>query len=171
MPTEIIHQFSFSHSPEQVWSYLTDADLMELWLMKHNFKPVIGCEFQCWTGPMPNFNFDGIIYCRVLELIPFKKLSYSWKGGPRDGKIGLDSLVAWRLIATDRGTDLVLEHTGFREPADSAIYSIMGEGWLKNIHKIAVLIKSRQHDSTIKLCLAGNCGSEAKANAGTALSR
>ena len=75
MPTEIIHQFSFSHSPEQVWSYLTDADLMELWLMKHNFKPVIGCEFQCWTGPMPNFNFDGIIYCRVLELFPFKKLS------------------------------------------------------------------------------------------------
>src|SRR5580698_4302813 len=115
MKKSITHQFSFSQPPEQVWEYLTNADLMALWLMKNDFKPVIGAEFQFNINPMPALEFDGIVYCKVLELIPFKKLSYSWKSGPGNGEITLDTVVVWKLEPKGNGTELFLEHSGFTE--------------------------------------------------------
>ncbi len=44
------------------------------------------------TRSQAELDFDGIFYCRVLEVSPFKKLSYSWKGGPGDGSITIDSV-------------------------------------------------------------------------------
>ena len=107
--------------------------------MKNNFKPVAGYDFNFWTRSMPNFGFDGIIYCKVLEVIPFEKLSYSWKGGPGEGKITLDSIVIWTLEPVENGTNLYLEHSGFEE-ADFFMHSIMKEGWLKNMKEINELI-------------------------------
>ena len=95
---------------------------------------------------MPGFNFDGIVYCKVLAVDPFKKLSYSWKGGPGDGRTTLDSIVEWKLQPKDNGTELLLEHSGFME--DVNIYSLMNEGWLKNMKKITELINTAKHGST-----------------------
>ena len=92
---------------------------------------------------MPNFNFDGIIYCKVLELVPNKRLVYSWKGGPKPGNITLDSTVVWTLTSKDKGTELLLEHNGFAtDEAMQQIFSVMDAGWLQNIQKIAALIKT-----------------------------
>ncbi|MEZ0130012.1 SRPBCC domain-containing protein, partial [Flavobacterium sp. LBUM151] len=90
MERSIKHQYFFAHSPEKVWQYLTNSDLMELWLMKNNFQPVVGTDFQFRINPIESLNFDGIFYCTLLEMEPFKKLSYSWKAGPGEGKITLD---------------------------------------------------------------------------------
>src|SRR5882672_5960551 len=138
MTKSIYHQFFFPHPPEVVWEYLTKTELIAQWLMDNDFLPIVGYDFQFRTKPMPSFDFDGIVYCKVLEILPFKKLSYSWKGGPGNGRITLDSVVEWKLQLKDNGTALFLEHSGFMENIN--IYSIMNEGWLKNMHKISELI-------------------------------
>ena len=89
MAASIKHQLFFQHPPEAVWQYLTSAEFMELWLMKSDFQPIMGHEFTFRSNPVPSFDWNGIVYCKVLEIVPFKKLSYSWKLGPGDGTINV----------------------------------------------------------------------------------
>src|ERR1700749_599166 len=107
MAAHIKHQLFFQHPPAAVWEYLTDPELMQLWLMKSNFERVIGHEFQFRIGPKPSLNFDGVVYCKVLEIEPFERLSYSWKVGPGDGSFNVDSIVRWELQPKDNGTELL----------------------------------------------------------------
>jgi uncharacterized protein YndB with AHSA1/START domain len=146
MQRSIKHSFFYSQSPETVWEYLTEAELMSQWLMPNNFELILGNDFQFRIKPMPQFDFDGIVYCKVLEIVPFKKLSYLWKAGPGDGKINLDSIVTWTLIAKDNGTELLLDHSGMMENAD--IYSAMNIGWQQNMNKIAERINVALHGPT-----------------------
>lgn len=145
MTRSIKHQFSFPHPPEMVWEYLTRSELMELWLMKNNFQPVVGTDFQFRTNPIPSLDFDGVFYCRVLEIIPFKKLSYSWQSGPGNGEITLDSVVVWKLEATDKGTELFLEHSGFAKEENLSFYNGLTNGWIEKFQKIADLLNAAQH--------------------------
>jgi len=110
--------------------------------MKNDFQPVVGHDFQFRAGAMPDLDFDGIIYCKVLEIVPFKKLSYSWKSGPGKGTINLESVVKWTLQPKDNGTELFLEHIGFEENVNIGMFTAMQNGWLKNIQKISTLIKN-----------------------------
>lgn len=148
MEQSINHNFFFPHPPERVWEYLTKVELMEQWLMKSDFQPIIGHAFQFRTNPVPHLNFDGIFYCKVLEIIPFKKLSYSWRAGPGKGKITLDSVVIWILEPKDNGTDLFLVHSGFSKSENLEMYKALLNGWIKNIHKIADRLNAIQHDAT-----------------------
>ena len=142
MTKRIQHTFFFPHPAELVWDYLTKAELMEQWLMKNDFLPIVGHDFQFQTRPIPAFDFDGTVYCKVLEVMPYTKLSYSWKGGPGGGRITLDSLVVWTLRPKDGGTELFLDHSDFREIENAAIYAAMYDGWLKNMQRISVLIEA-----------------------------
>lgn len=145
MARSIKHQFSFPHPPAIVWEYLTRSELMELWLMKNNFQPIVGTDFQFRTNPIPGLDFDGIFYCRVLEIVPFKKLSYSWQSGPGNGEITLDSVVVWKLEATDKGTELFLEHSGFAKEENLNFYNGLTNGWLEKFPRIADLLNAAQH--------------------------
>ena len=137
MAAHIKHQLFFQHPPEAVWEYLTNAELMELWLMKSDFQPVIGHEFAFRSNPVPSLDFDGIVYCKILEIVPFKKLSYSWKLGPGDGTINVDSVVRWELEPKGKGTGLLLDHGDFAIIKNLGIFNAMDAGWLKNMQKIA----------------------------------
>jgi len=148
MTKVIKHQFFFSHPLETVWDYLTKPELMELWLMKNDFQPIVGLDFQFRTKPIPGLDFDGIFYCKVLEIIPFKKLSYSWKSGPGDGEITLDSVVVWKLQPTDKGTEILLEHSGFAKKENLNFYNGLNQGWLEKFDKIANLLNAAQHGHT-----------------------
>jgi uncharacterized protein YndB with AHSA1/START domain len=148
MTKSINHKLFFSHPPEVVWEYLTKAELMGLWLMKNDFMPIIGHDFRFMTKPIPALNLDGIFYCKVLEMVSPKKLTYSWKGGPGDGVMTLDTLVEWTLHPKENGTELVLAHTGFKENENAAIYAGMTKGWLENMQKISVLINNATHGTT-----------------------
>lgn len=145
MSRSIRHQFSFPHPPEMVWEYLTRSELLELWLMKNNFEPVVGHRFQFHTKPVASLDFDGIFHCEVLEIVPFKKLSYSWTSGPGDGQITLDSVVVWRLEKTSKGTDLFLEHSGFAKEENLDFYKRLTDGWIEKLHKIDDLLKTSPH--------------------------
>ena len=148
MTKVIKHQLFFPHPVEKVWEYLTKSELMEQWIMKNDFQPIVGFDFQFKTKPIPSLDFDGIFYCQVLEIAPLKKLSYSWKSGPGAGEITLDSVVVWTLQTTEKGTTLFLEHSGFAKIENLNFYNGLTDGWLKNIQKIADRLNVAQHGHT-----------------------
>jgi uncharacterized protein YndB with AHSA1/START domain len=136
MAARINHELFFPHPPKAVWEYLTNAELMKLWLMPNDFQPIEGHEFTFRINPIPSMDFDGVVYCKVLEIEPFKKLSYSWKSGPGDGSTNLDSVVRWELRSKDNGTNLVLDHGDFAILENTVIFGGLNKGWLENMHKI-----------------------------------
>ena len=142
------HQFFFPRPHESVWEYLTKPKLMEQWLMKNDFQPIVGFDFQFRTNPIPALNFDGIFYCRVLEIVPFKKLSYSWKSGPGDGRITLDSAVVWKLQPKGTGIELFLEHSGFEKEENLNFYNGLSHGWLEKFQTIGDLLNAAQNGNT-----------------------
>jgi len=143
MQKSINHTFFYPQPPQAVWEYLTNAELMQLWLMPTDFQPIVGHDFHFKTKPIPSLDFDGVVYCKVLEIVPFKNLSYSWRTGPGDGAITIDSVVMWKLQPKGDGTELVLEHTGFKEMEYVDMFNALNGGWLQNIQKIAKLLNEK----------------------------
>jgi uncharacterized protein YndB with AHSA1/START domain len=100
---------------EKIWRALTQPHLIEEWLMKNDFKPVVGQRFD--------FRADwGSVECRVLVVEPNRKLSYTWAA------FGLESVVTWTLSPTSAGTHLRMEHSGFRTDQEQA-YQGAKAGW------------------------------------------
>ena len=147
MSKVIRHQFFFPHPKETIWEYLTKSELLEQWLMKNDFMPVVGHSFHFRTNPIPAMNFDGVCHCKVLELVPFEKLSYSWKGGSGNGDVQLDTIVVWNLLPADGGTNLFLEHSGFGKAEHANFLPGMTDGWLKNLQKIVNHLNAAMHDT------------------------
>jgi uncharacterized protein YndB with AHSA1/START domain len=143
MQKEIKHSWFFSHPPETIWEYLTNSELLSQWLMKNDFKPVVGQKFMFRAGSHPEMEFDGNIYCEVLEILPLKRISYSWQYGPRKGEIVIDSIVTWTLTSKNAGTELILEHTGFRGTENPVHFKTMNAGWQTNVNKIEGLISTK----------------------------
>ncbi len=115
------------HPPEKIWRALTQGALIEEWLMKNDFQPVVGHQFSFHSTPVPGW--DGIIQSEVLTIEPNSKLSYSW------GTMGTTSLVTWTLTPTKAGTHVRMEQTGFRSEQDAA-YKGATYGWTKFIGKM-----------------------------------
>jgi len=109
--------------------------------MPNNFQPELGYDFEFRAKPIPSLNLDGIFHCKVIEMIPFKKLVYSWTGGPQKGITTLDTVVEWTLEAKDNGTELHLVQTGFNEK-NISIFSAMQGGWAQNLQKVAALLST-----------------------------
>ena len=113
MQREIYQTWFFPQSPKEVWEYLTNPDLIEQWLMKTDFKPVLGQKFRFMFTAKPGSKYDGFVNCEVLEIIPNSKLSYSWDGSIKDKSRFYNSIVIWTLVPKNNGTELQLEHNGF----------------------------------------------------------
>ena len=86
------------HPPEKIWRALTEAALIEQWLMKNDFAPRLGAQFTFRAKPMGDW--DGVIHCEVITFEPPRRLVYSWKGGSaaNPGRRVLDSIVEWILM-------------------------------------------------------------------------
>ena len=103
--------------PEKVWRALTQPNLIEEWLMKNDFKPVVDHLFNLraeW----------GAVDGQVLAVEPNKMLSYTWAA------YGLQSVVTWNLSPTSTGTHLRMEQSGFR-PDQPQYYEGAKGGWQK----------------------------------------
>ena len=147
MQTEIKNEWIYEQSPNEVWEYLTQAELIALWLMPNNFKQIPGYEFQFRTKPIPGLELDGIFHCKIFEIIPFQKLTYSWKGGSGNGVFTLDTVVEWVLEKYENGTRLLLKQSGFKE-TNLAIFTGMSDGWQKNIQKMINYLNATKNGST-----------------------
>jgi uncharacterized protein YndB with AHSA1/START domain len=143
----IQHQLFYPHPPETVWEYITNPDLIAQWMMKSDFKPVVGHEFTFTASPMPDMNFDGIFHCKVLSVEPHKKLSYSWQFGPGDGTL-TNSTVTWTLTEKNNGTQLSLEHDRFKGEGFLKMFESMSKGWLTLMNKLITLLTDKANGTT-----------------------
>lgn len=121
-PRTLVIEREFTHPPAKVWRALTEQPLLAQWLLNNDFEPVVGRKFQLRAEPVPNWN--GVIDCEVLIVEPLKQLSYSW------GSLGLGTVVLFTLTATEGGTHLRMEQSGFG-PDQKANYQGAKYGWQK----------------------------------------
>jgi uncharacterized protein YndB with AHSA1/START domain len=111
----VVVEREIAHPPEKIWRALTQPHLIEEWLMKNDFTPVVGHRFDLRAD-------WGSVECRVLAVEPNKTLSYTW------GAYGLDSVVTWTLTPTRTGTHLRMEQSGF-QPDQQQAYQGAKHGW------------------------------------------
>jgi uncharacterized protein YndB with AHSA1/START domain len=116
----VVVEREIPHSPEKIWRALTQPHLIEDWLMKNDFAPVVGHRFNLRRNPQPDLNI--VIDCQVLVIEPNKTLSYTWAA------YGLESVVTWTLTPTSTGTHLRMEQSGFRPDQQQAYQGAKG-GW------------------------------------------
>jgi uncharacterized protein YndB with AHSA1/START domain len=118
----VIIERDFPHPPEKIWRALTQPHLIQEWLMKNDFAPVVGHRFD--------FRADwGAVDCQVLEVEPHKTLSYTWAA------MGLESVVTLTLTKSATGTHLRMEQAGFRADQERAFQGAQ-YGWQQFLGKL-----------------------------------
>lgn len=141
MEKEVKQTWFFSLPPKEVWEYLTQADLLEQWLMKSDIKPVVGHKFRFLHTPKTDAKYEGIVDCEVLEVKPVTKFSYSWKGYTKDGTRTFDSKVVWTLVPKDDGTELQVHHNGFTVLEDVTAHSSGWNACVKRLEGLLIPVK------------------------------
>src|SRR5580658_4590169 len=119
------------HPPEKIWRALTEGQLIEEWLLKNDFRPIVGHRFSFRREPVANWN--GVIDCEVLVVEPNSRLSYSWSA------MGMETVVTWTLTPTEGGTHLRMEQSGFG-PDREANYKGAKYGWQNFIGKLEQVV-------------------------------
>ena len=104
--TFVIEQI-YSTPVEIVWRAITSKEEMKHWYFNlQEFVPEVGFAFQFWGGPDEKRQY--LHLCEITEVIPAKKLAYSWR---YDGFEG-NTLVTFELFAIGNLTRLKLTHEG-----------------------------------------------------------
>jgi uncharacterized protein YndB with AHSA1/START domain len=102
----VVVERTFNAPVARVWKALTDVEEMRQWYFDlKEFKPEPGFEFSFVV------EHEGVTYdhrCKVTEVIPQKKLAYSWRYEGHEG----DSLVTLELFPEGGKTRLKLTHQG-----------------------------------------------------------
>lgn len=92
---------------EKVWKALTDKDQMKEWYFDlEEFRPEKGFEFSFYGEGHKGEKY--LHLCRITEVIPLKKLAYTWQ---YEGLEGL-SVVSFELSEESGNTRLKLTHAG-----------------------------------------------------------
>jgi uncharacterized protein YndB with AHSA1/START domain len=129
----VIVEREFSFPPEKIWRALTQPHLIEEWLMKNDFKPVVGHSFNL------RGEWGGVLDCEVLEIEPNKTLSYTWNFKNEDAAYNLSSVVIFTLTPTLTGTHLRVEQSGFR-PDQKQAFGGAHAGWKKFLENLDQLM-------------------------------
>src|SRR5690242_21528839 len=120
----VVVEREIAYPSEKIWRALTQPHLIEEWLMKSDFKPVVGHRFNL------RGDWGGVLDCEVLALEPHKMLSYSWNHAHADAAFNLNSAVTFTLTPTATGTHLRMEQSGFR-PDQKQAFGGARFGWEK----------------------------------------
>jgi uncharacterized protein YndB with AHSA1/START domain len=118
---------------EKIWRALTQPHLIEEWLMKNDFKPVVGHSFNL------RGDWGGVLDCEVLAVEPNKSLSYTWNHTHEDPAYNLQSVVTFTLTPTSTGTYLRVEQAGFA-PTQRQAYGGARAGWQNMFAKLEELL-------------------------------
>ena len=128
----VVVEREIAHPPEKLWRALTQPHLIEAWLMKNDFAPVVGHRFNL------RGEWGGVLDCEILAVEPHKTLSYSWDFKHDDPAFDLRSVVTFTLTPTSTGTHLHMEQSGFR-PDQKQAYGGAHSGWksfLENLDQV-----------------------------------
>ncbi|MGH8026934.1 MAG: SRPBCC family protein, partial [Pseudoxanthomonas sp.] len=100
----------------------------------------------------PAGEWDGVIHCQVLEVVPNERLAYAWKGG-HEGNDGygskLETIVTWTLTRVANGTRVRLVHSGFVLPKNDTAYKNMSEGWNKVVRNLDAIVAEQDASETL----------------------
>lgn len=120
------------HPPEKIWRALTQPHLIQEWLMKNDFAPVVGHRFNL------RGEWGGVLDCEVLIVEPNERLSYTWNFAHDDAAYDLKSVVTLTLTPTAKGTHLRMEQTGFRPEQKQAFHGARHgwQGFLETLEKV-----------------------------------
>jgi uncharacterized protein YndB with AHSA1/START domain len=119
--------------PEKIWRALTQPHLIEAWLMKNDFHPVVGHRFSL------RGDWGGVLDCEVLAIEPNRTLSYTWNFAHADEAYDLKSVVTFTLTPTSAGTRLRMEQSGFR-PDQKQAYGGAKVGWPQFFAKLEQIL-------------------------------
>jgi len=123
----IVIERVFDAPISKVWSAITDKNEMKNWyfdLAEFNAEP--GFKFQFTGGPTPEKQY--LHLCEITEVIPEKKLTYSWR---YNGYAG-NSFVTFELFEQGNKTRVKLTHKGletFPEENPDFARGNFEEGW------------------------------------------
>jgi uncharacterized protein YndB with AHSA1/START domain len=124
----------YPYSPERVWQAIANRRAMAAWLMDNDFEPRVGHKFRFQADSQEGF--EGTIYCEVIEIDEPRSLSYTWRGS----FTCKPTIVTWRLLPVDGGTQLQLEHTGFESEVTQPSQPMhLTQAWQDNSMPRAVL--------------------------------
>ncbi len=102
----LVLERTFAAPVAQVWQALTQVDNIRRWFFDlQEFKPEVGFTFE-FTVVHEGFTYNH--HCKVTEVIPQKRLAYTWRYQGHEG----DSLVTFELMAAGEQTRLKLTHEG-----------------------------------------------------------
>lgn len=123
----VIVKKTFRASVPVVWDALTSNEELKNWYFQlEDFKAEVGFKFSFSGGADESVQY--LHLCEVTEVIPGKKLAYTWR---YDGLAG-NSLVTWELEEQGENTSVTITHTGLETMAangpDFAKTSFVG-GW------------------------------------------
>lgn len=122
----VVVEREIAYPPEKIWRALTQPHLIEEWLMKNDFKPVVDHRF--------NLRADwGTVDCQVVAIEANRTLAYSWAA------LGLESVVTWTLTPSGTGTLLRMEQVGFR-PDQQQAYQGAKFGWPRFFAKLEQIL-------------------------------
>jgi uncharacterized protein YndB with AHSA1/START domain len=129
----VVIEREFPHPPERLWRALTQPHLIEEWLMKNDFMPVVGHSFNL------RGEWGGVLDCEVLAVELNKTLSYTWNFAHDDAAFHLQSVVTFTLTPTHKGTHLRMEQVGFR-PDQKQAFGGANAGWQQFFAKLEQLV-------------------------------
>lgn len=129
----VVVERDFPFPPEKIWRALTQPHLIEAWLMKNDFSPVVGHRFNL------RGDWGGVLDCEVLEVEPHRALAYTWKHVHDDPAFNLKSVVTFTLEPTGQGTRLRMEQAGFR-PDQKQAFGGAHAGWKAFLDKLDGLL-------------------------------
>lgn len=122
----LVIERTFRAPTNMVWRALTNNDEMKKWYFDiAAFRPEAGFEFQ-FTGGTDTRTY--LHLCKVTQVIPGKKLAYSWR---YDGYEG-ESEVTFELFSRGDQTRLRLSHSGLETfPSDNPDFASKNfvNGW------------------------------------------
>lgn len=125
----VVVEREISHPAEKLWRALTQPHLIEAWLMKNDFQPVVGHSFNL------RGEWGGVLDCEVLAVEPNRTLSYTWNFKHDDAAYDLRSVVTFTLTPTHAGTHLRVEQSGFR-PTQKQAFGGAKAGWSQFFDKL-----------------------------------
>ncbi len=131
----IIKEVTINAPAKAVWKAITDRDEMQQWYFDiAEFRAEPGFEFR-FTGQNEDSQREFAHLCKVTEVIPMKKLSYTWRYENREG----NSLVTFELFEENGATRVKLTHEGvetFAANGPDFVKTNFEAGWNEIIGKL-----------------------------------
>lgn len=125
------------HPINKVWDAISKSEEISTWFIKADFKAEKGYQYTFNSGP--NDKGCTTISGTVKSADPYL-LSYTWIVG--DTKV--ETLVSWILTPTEKGTKLILKHSGISNYAGEtaiAMFESFNGGWNNCISELTKYLK------------------------------